>query len=274
MLKTVFSLAILGLLSLNAEAIETVRAVGSTTVLPIVAEAAKGYQRHHSEIRITVSGGGSGVGIASILQGSTDLGMSSREPTPEEQARLAGKAKLVPIARDAVAVVVSKAVAVGGVKALTLDQIAAIYRGRITNWKQVGGPDAKILVIDKEPGRGTRHVFAEVVLGDAQARAPGATVIAGSNNEVQAIVARSDSAIGMLSNAWLNDRVRSVAVIVDSEPVPPTLENIRSGRYPIRRDLFLLVPQEAKSPVTDFVDFLLSPAGQEIVFQSGYLPVR
>lgn len=193
--------------------------------------------------------------------------MSSREPTPEEQARLAGKARLVPVARDAVAVVVSKAVAVGGVKALTLDQIAAIYRGRITNWKQVGGPDARILVIDKEPGRGIRHVFAEVVLGDAQARAPGAMLVAGSNNEEQAIVARSDSAIGMLSNAWLNDQVRAVA----ESRSRPRLRISKTAATP-SVGICSCWCCKAKSAAADFVDFLLSPAGQEIVSQVGYLP--
>ncbi|XSG85323.1 MAG: phosphate ABC transporter substrate-binding protein [Methylohalobius sp. ZOD2] len=274
MIKIIFSCVWLLFLPLAGQAAETVRVAGSTTVLPIVSEAAKQYRESHPRVRITVSGGGSGVGIASILQHSADLGMSSREPTPEEQARLDGQAELISVARDAVAVVVSKAVAVGGVKTLTLDQIAAIYRGEIANWKQVGGPDADILVIDKEPGRGTRHVFAKAVLGDERARAPGARLIAGSNNEEQAIVARSNSAIGMLSNAWLNDRVRSVAVIVDGEPIPPTAKNIRSGRYPISRDLFLLMPQDAPTEVADFVDFILSPPGQKIVSQVGYLPVR
>ncbi|GAB6067930.1 phosphate ABC transporter substrate-binding protein [Methylothermus subterraneus] len=274
MLKTAFSLVLLGVLVIRADAAPTVRVVGSSTVLPIVAEAAKEYQKRHPAVKITVAGGGSGVGIAAILQGSADLGMSSREPTAEEQTRLVGKAKLIPLASDAVAVVVSKAVAEGGIRSLTLEQIAAIYRGEITNWKQLGGPDARILVIDKEPDRGTRHVFAQAVLGDAQTRAPGAMIVAGSNNEEQAIVARSDSAIGMLSNAWLTDRVRAVAVAAGGEPVLPTLENVQNGRYPISRDLFLLVPENAPPEVSGFVDFLLSPAGQAIVSRVGYLPVR
>jgi ABC-type phosphate transport system, periplasmic component len=252
----------------------TLHAVGSTTVLPVVSTAAQAYHKLHPEVVITVSGGGSGVGIASMIQHTADIGMASREPDAGEMAKLRGRVQIFTIARDAVAVVVSKAVYVGGVRRLTLAQIAAIYRGKITNWKALGGPDARILVIDKEPGRGTRHVFARAVLGDEHARAPGAMVIAGSNNEEQALIARSDSAIGMLSNAWLNDAVRGVAVGEKGKAVPPDIRHVRDGSYPISRSLHVILPKSAPPAARDFVRFLLSPQGQEIVKKSGYLPVR
>jgi len=157
---------------------------------------------------------------------------------------------------------------------LSLKQIADIYRGKIKNWKKVGGPDARIFVIDKEASRGTRHVFAEAVLGDAHARAPGASVISGSNNEEQSLVARSNSAIGMLSNAWLNDAVRGVAVGKGNHAVLPDIQHVRDGSYPISRGLHVILLKNAPPEARAFVDFLLSPRGQEIVKQSGYLPVR
>ncbi|HEB78665.1 MAG TPA: PstS family phosphate ABC transporter substrate-binding protein [Methylothermaceae bacterium] len=259
---------------LTGNAGELIRVAGSSTVLPVIAEAARHYHTAHPDVSIAVSGGGSGVGIATVLQGGADLGMSSREPTPAEWTRLRQRRiRLVAIGRDGIAVAVSKAVVEGGVDALSLAQIAAIYRGEIRNWKTLGGPDRTILVIDKERGRGTRHVFAKVVLGHAMARAPGASVVAGSNNEMQALIGRSDNAIGMLSYAWLNDKVRGLPLRINGRDIPPAAETIRNGGYPLRRDLFLLVPETARAAVIDFVQFLLSPKGQSLVRQCGYLPL-
>ncbi len=272
-MKNALVMALVALWSLPVQAGEMIAAVGSTTVLPVVSQAAEAYHKLHPEVKITVSGGGSGVGIASIIQGTAQLGMASRETTPEEQAKLDGKVKNIVIAADAVAVVVSKAVYESGVHQLSLDQIAAIYRGEIRSWKEVGGADAKILVIDKEASRGTRHVFAKAVLGDAHARADGASIISGSNNEEQSIVSRSDNAIGMLSNAWLNDRVRGIDVVVGGQPIAPTIEHVRDHSYPIARGLHVLLPNDASPAARAFVDYLLSPAGQAIVTEVGYLPV-
>jgi len=257
-----------------SHAATTLHAAGSTTVLPVVSTAANIWHKQHPDVTITVSGGGSGVGIASMIQGTADIGMASREIDAEETAKLHGKVKVFSIAKDAVAVVVSKSVYIGGVHQLSLKQIAGIYRGEIKNWKNVGGPDARIFVIDKEPSRGTRHVFAEAVLGDAHARAPGASVISGSNNEEQSLVAHSNSAIGMLSNAWLNDAVRGVAVGEGHHAVLPDIQHVRDGSYPISRGLHVLLPKNGPPEARAFVDFLLSPEGQEIVRQSGYLAVR
>jgi len=258
----------------HAEETETLHAVGSTTVLPVMSRAATIFHNMHPDITITVSGGGSGVGIASMIQHTAQIGMASRNTTPEEQSQLSGKVKNIVIARDAVAVVVSKAVYLGGITHLSLAQIANIYRGKITNWKQLGGPDMRILAIDKEASRGTRQVFAEAVLGSAHARAPGASLISGSNNEEQAIVAHSNQAIGMLSNAWLNDKVRGLAIDVDGEAIKPSIEQIRNGKYPISRGLHVLIAQDASPATHDLIAFLLSDAGQKIVKQAGYLPIR
>ncbi len=269
-----FLLVIISIFVLPLQAAEQLRVVGSTTVLPIIAEAAKQYRQLNPALTLTVSGGGSGVGISAIQQGTAEIGMLSRTLTVKEQQRLAPGFKVVAVARDAVAVAVSKAVYEGGVRALTLAQVAAIYRGEIKNWKAVGGLDAAILVIDKEASRGTRHVFAKVVLGDEQARAPGATIISGSNNEEQAAIAGSRQAIGMLSNAWLNDAVRAVAIGDVGKAVLPTIEHVADGLYPIQRELNVLFMGDVDKPANDFVEFLLSDAGQRIVEQIGYLRVR
>ncbi|MDX8390911.1 MAG: substrate-binding domain-containing protein [Mariprofundaceae bacterium] len=252
----------------------TIHSVGSTTVLPIISAAAQAYHAKHPDVTITVSGGGSGVGIASIIQGTAALGMASRDIDSKEKSQLGDGTRVVTIAMDAVAVVVSKAVYLGGVEQLSLKDIADIYRGKIKNWKELGGPDSRILVIDKEASRGTRHVFAKAVLGHAHARAAGAFIVSGSNNEEQAIISRSDSAIGMLSNAWLNDKVRGLAILVHGQRLQPTLEHVRDGSYPISRGLHVILAKDAEPEANDFIAFLLSEAGQKIVEKSGYLPVR
>jgi len=251
---------------------ETIRVVGSSTLLPVMAEAAKQYQRLHPGVTITVSGGGSGVGVAAMLGGSTDLGMISRSLTAAEKAQLGDRVTPVTIARDAVAVVVSGPIYEAGVRALSVDQIAAVYRGKIRNWSRLGGPDRPILVIDKEAGRGTRHVFAQAVLGEAHARAPGVVIVAGSNNEMQALVARSDSAIGIVSLAWCNDRVRPLAIRTAAGEISP--EGEPSGSYPLSRDLVLLTPSQRSAAIEGLIAYLLSQQGQAIVETLGYQKVR
>ncbi|MDQ7004142.1 MAG: substrate-binding domain-containing protein [Ghiorsea sp.] len=261
-------------LSTPLVAAQRISVVGSTTVLPVISQAAALFHAQHPDITITVSGGGSGVGIASVIQGTAHIGMASRQTTQEEQAKLKGKVDNIIIAADAVAIAISKAVYESGVHALSVQQIADIYRGNIRNWKDVGGLDARIVVIDKEASRGTRHVFAEAILGDKHARAKGASIISGSNNEEQAIISRSDAAIGMLSNAWLNDKVRGIDIIVNGQHISPSIEHVRDHSYPLARGLHILLPNNASKAAKDFVQFLLSESGQNIVKQVGYLPVH
>ncbi len=253
---------------------ERITVMGSTTVMPIIAEAAKPFRASHPQLTITVSGGGSGVGIASVRKGTATIGMASRNLSAWEMAEMGQEFKVYAIGRDAVAAAVSQAIFLGGVQHLTLAEIASIYRGQISNWRALGGPDARILVIDKEPSRGTRHVFAKAVFGNAHARAPGATIISGSNNEEQATIARSDQAIGQLSLAWMNDRVRALAIEIDGKIIAPTIPHIADGSYPIQRSLNIIVHRDASPAVMAFINFLLSKDGQKIVRDVGYLPVN
>jgi len=255
---------------------ESMQVAGSTTVLPVVARAAEQFKMDHPDINIIINAGGSGVGINQLGEGKVNIGMASRDIT-EVEVKKYPKTHFVThtIGRDAVVPVVSSEVFDAGVQALALEQIAKIYRGEFSNWKDVGGPDKEILVIDKEQSRGTRHVFMEVVLGDEEAEAPGADLVLGSNNEEQTAIAQSDAAIGMLSNAWMNEDVKGLSIILpDNSVVQPVLENIVNGSFPITRALLLITDGEPTGDVKAFIDFVLSEKGQEIVEEAGYVRIK
>ena len=252
-----------------------IRVAGSTTVLPVVSRAAERFQVHNPSIKITVNAGGSGVGIHGAGTRRLDVGLASREITPRESNQYkSSQLNTIVIGRDAVACVVSSEIFHSGVNSLSRSQIGDIYLGKITNWKEVGGPDRKIIVIDKETHRGTRHVFMHYLFGKSNARAPGARLVTGSNNEEQAKIAQSDSAIGMLCIAWINHEVVGIGIREGRQVIQPTLQNVRSGHFPIARNLNLVTAGKPKGAVAQFVDYLLSPEGQSFVEASGYIPIH
>ncbi len=247
---------------------------GSTTVIPIVSRAAERYRSIHPKVRILTKAGGSGVGAHAAGTKRADIGMTSRELTLHEIDRYkSAKLQTHILGKDAVAPVVSSEVYQTGVRALTKKQIGDIYLGKIVNWKEVGGPDRPIVVIDKERHRGTRHVFMKYILGDAEARAPGARLVTGSNNEEQTKIAQSDSAIGMLSFAWINDQVRGLGLRDGDRVIEPNLESVRDGSFPIARNLNLVTAGPPQGEVKGFIEYLLGPEGQKIVEESGFIPL-
>lgn len=246
---------------------------GSTTILPTVSKAADAYKMQTGQT-IFVNAGGSGAGFNQLAEGQTDIGMMSRDITPNELEKFPGlDFRVISIGTDAVVPVVSSEIYNTGVKALSLSEIASIYRGEIENWSTLGGPDKDILVIDKEASSGTRHTFMDIIMGDKDAAAPGADLVLGANNEEQTAITQSDSAIGMLSHAWINADVRGLAIKTDAGFIEPTLNNIRSGAFPITRDLTLITRSDIKPEAKAFIDYILSSDGQIFVEQSGYVKV-
>jgi len=254
---------------------ESINISGSTTVLKVVAVAAEKYKLEHPEVNLIINAGGSGVGINQLGKQNIEIGMASRNITDKEIAQYPEVDFVThSIGKDAVVPVVSSEVFDAGVQALTLEQIGQIYRGKITNWSVLGGPDKDILVIDKERARGTRHVFMKAVLGDKEADAPGADLVLGANNEEQTAIVQSDAAIGMLSNAWLNKDVKGLSIILeDSTIIAPSLANIINGSFPITRDLYLITNGAPTGAAKNFIDFMLSKKGQQMVEEAGYVKV-
>lgn len=274
-LKYLFIALLLPLIGSGCTKSDSINIAGSSTVLPVVSQAAEQYRLQHSDVPIIVNAGGSGTGIHQLGTGTVDIGMTSRHITNEEITAYPDVNFVYhAIGRDAVVVAVSSEIYDAGITALSLTDIGSIYKGEIRNWKQLGGPDRDILVIDKEPSRGTRHVFMAAVLGDSMATAPGADLVLGSNNEEQTAIVQSDAAVGMLSHAWLNEDVRGLAIIMSNgDMVEPTPANFINHRYPVIRDLLIVTDGEPQGQLRDFIDFLFSAEGQRIVEQAGYVAI-
>ncbi|TVZ28330.1 phosphate transport system substrate-binding protein [Gillisia sp. Hel_I_86] len=255
---------------------EAVNIAGSTSVLPIISIAAEEFRKNNPELTIIVNGGGSGVGVNQLGEGKINIGMVSRDITQEEISAYPNiNFNPISIGKDAVVPVISSEIYNYGITSLTLEQIAKIYRGEVRNWNKLGGPDKEILVIDKEASRGTRHVFMEIVLGDKEAIAAGTDLVLGSNNEEQTAIVQSDAAIGMLSNAWLNEDVKGLNIkMLDGTIIEPTLNNIINNKFPITRDLLIVTNGKPAGAVKYFIEYLLSSEGQKIVEEAGYVGIN
>lgn len=240
----------------------TVTLAGSTSVQPLAEELGTFYMEVNGDARIEVAGGGSGAGVKAAQSGTADIGMASRALKAEETG-----IEAVAIAIDGIAVVVNKDNAAND---LTKDQIKDIFNGKIKNWKEVGGNDANIVVVNREEGSGTRDAFKELVLGEEEFVAE--AIIQNSTGAVREAISQDINAIGYISLGGLNDTVHAVKV----DGVEATEENIKQGNYPISRPFnFLLNEGTESTEITQaFIDYVLSPEGQAVVADHGYVTVK
>jgi phosphate transport system substrate-binding protein len=247
---------------------------GSTTVNPPVAEAAEILRAEKMmEIQVDTQGGSNG-GISMLGEGLVHIGMASKHVSDEDRAKFPKcDFNEVHIGEDAVALIVSADVWNGGVKCVTKNQIKAIYEGAIKNWKELGGPDKRIVFFNKEPGRGTWEVFAQWVYGSPKNAPHVSFPEVGGNEETRNKVASTKGALSQLSSSWADGRKVFALGIKsdDGELVAPTNENIANRKYPMSRPLFLLTNGEPAGDVKTLVDFVLSERGQELVKKHGYL---
>lgn len=242
----------------------TIKISGSTTVLPIAEESAKRFMAKNQNYRIEVSGGGSGFGVKQVGEGLVDIGMASRDLKAEEKEKYPN---LIPhgIALDGVAVVVNPENPVAG---LTQEQVQKIFSGEITNWKEVGGPDAPINVYTRDEESGTREVFWEKALNKGKIIEK-ATVVS-SNGAMKTAVGQDKNGIGYLSVGYIDSSIKPVKF----NGVEPTEENVKKGTYKISRTLYMITNGEPSPAVKAYLDYVLSPEGQEIVKEKGYLPIK
>jgi len=240
---------------------------GSTTVLPIIQKAAEEFHAT-KKISVSVSGTGSGDGIKSIIEGNCDIAMSSREMKPAEleKARAKGvKVAEIAIAYDMIVLVVNPK---NPVTQITLDQLKAIYDGSVSTWNQVGGNKDNIVVVSRDTSSGTFEVWESKVMKKADVRRD--ALLQASNGAIVTTVAGNPKAIGYVGFGYLNNSVRAISV----NNVPVTIENGRSGKFPVSRKLYMYVNEnKLKDNAKKFIDFLLGTKGQALVKEAGYLPL-
>lgn len=256
-----------------APAAEALRVNGSTTVNPVVAEAAEILRAEEGMAIVVDTQGGSSGGIAALADGRAEVAMSSRPVNDDDRRKFpAVDFRSHPIGVDAVALVVSRDVWEGGVKALSREQMQGIYEGRIRNWRQLGGADRRIAFFNKEPGRGTWEVFAHWLYGDPHQAPLVSFPEVGANEEARTKVASTRGALSQLSAAWADgERVFALGVRQGKGVVTTTPEAVASGRYPISRTLLLVTDGAPRGPAKQLLAFLRSPRGQELVRRHGYL---
>ncbi len=235
------------------------------------------YMKAHPDAKISVTGGGSGTGVAALINGTTDICASSRDLNEEEKKSAEGKSLNLTdlaVARDALSIVVHPS---NPINELTTEQIASIYTGAVTNWKDVGGPDESIVVASRESSSGTFMFFQEHVL-QKKDYAASALLLPATSAIVQT-VADSSGAIGYVGLGYVQEATGKVKVIAvksaaDAPAVTPTVETVLNGQYSIARPLFLIVSKEPAGAVKGFLDFCLSEEGQKIVVDTGYVKVK
>jgi phosphate transport system substrate-binding protein len=257
----------------------SIQVKGSDTMVNLVQAWAEKYMEHNPGSFVAVTGGGSGTGLSSLISGTCDIAMSSRNIKVTEVA-LAEKRGINPneikAALDGLAVVVNPE---NPVDRLTVDELAAVFTGRIVNWKELGGRDEKIVILSREVNSGTHVYFKEHVLrkndpGSQEEFAPGALMLS-SSQAIADEVAGNSAAIGYYGMGYISASQKPVAVAQEhgGEYVLPLIENVMNGTYPISRPLFLYTNGVPASLVGEFVEFALSPEGQEIVRTMDFVPL-
>jgi phosphate transport system substrate-binding protein len=252
---------------------QTVKIIGSDTVLPLTQKEAEMFIKTNKDASIAVTGGGSGVGIAALTEGTTDIAMTSRSLKFYEKIKLQTAKiayKQVEIAKDALSVIVHPS---NKVSRLNRQQLEDIFTGKITNWKQVGGSDMRIIVYTRETSSGTYEFFKDHVMGKKNF-ARTALSMSATGAVIQSI-SQTKGAIGYVGLAYLNKKVKPIAVSFTGKGyVAPTVQNALSGKYPITRPLYYFYDVKREKAVMPFISFVLSEKGQQIVKEDGYIPVK
>jgi len=253
---------------------------GSDTIVNLALAWAEAYQVEHPDVRISVTGGGSGTGIAALINDTVDLANASRQIKTEEieeaQAKEVEPVEHI-IARDAIAVIVNSE---NPVSELTLQQISDIYSGKYTNWQEVGGEDRPIVKLSRETNSGTHVYFLETVLrlgnSDDETLFSMDTLLLPSSEGIISEVRQNPNAIGYDGLGYVPDDVKMIAIAKEAggEYVLPSIETVNDKTYAIARDLYMYTNGEPTGIVKDYLDWILSEEAQQIVADLGFVPAK
>ncbi|MCF7888094.1 MAG: phosphate ABC transporter substrate-binding protein [Candidatus Omnitrophica bacterium] len=247
---------------------ESITIKGSTTVYPVAQATAEKFMDMYPEVRISIQGGGSGFGIAALIDGTTDIGNASRPIKDKEIKKALSKGtdpKAHVVALDGIAVVVNPS---NSVSALTKQQIKDIYTGKISDWSDVGGSGGKIVVISRDSASGTFETFNKLALDKERVR-PDALLQA-SNQAVATTVTKTPGAIGYVGLGYLTSKVKGV----DVNGVEASKDTVRSGEYSLARPLFMYTNGPAKGMIEKYLDFVTSSEGQRLAEKEGYVGLK
>ncbi|MGA2090345.1 MAG: PstS family phosphate ABC transporter substrate-binding protein [Endomicrobiales bacterium] len=241
---------------------------GSTTVLPIAQRAAEDFMNAHKDAQLTVRGGGSGVGITSLLEKTCDIADSSR-PIKDAEIQKAASNGVAPkayvIAMDGIAVIVHPS---NGIKNMTKQQIQDIFTGKISDWKQLAMPAQQIVVVSRDSASGTFEAFGALALDGNKVRAD--ALLQASNQAVASVVAKTPGAIGYIGLGYITGAVKAVSV----NGIAATKQTVLAGKYPFSRPLFMYTNGPAKGTAKDFITFILSKDGQKLVEEEGFVALK
>jgi phosphate transport system substrate-binding protein len=262
----------------NADAASYIENKGSDTIVNLALAWAERYQAEHPDVRISVTGGGSGTGIASLINGTVDIANASRQIKDEEtgEAKSNGVEPIEHIiARDAIAVIVNPE---NPVSQLTLKQISDIYSGKLKNWSEVGGEDRPIVRLSRETNSGTHVYFLETVLrlGNSEDKTLFSTdtLLLPSSEGIIVEVRQNPNAIGYDGLGYVPEDLKMIA-IAEKEGgsyVLPSIATVNDKTYPIARDLYMYTDGEPTGIVKEYLDWILSAEAQEIVAELGFVP--
>ncbi|MDD5156215.1 MAG: phosphate ABC transporter substrate-binding protein [Candidatus Omnitrophica bacterium] len=253
---------------------------GSDTMVNLGQAWAEKYMEINPQEFVAVTGGGSGTGISSLISGTCDIAETSRSMKKEE-IKLAEDRGVEPlehtVALDGIAVVVNPR---NPVDKLTLEELRGIFMGAIKNWKEVGGEDKKIVILSREVNSGTHVFFKEHVLRRGNEKGPEEfapnALLMPSSQAIADEVAQNSNSIGYYGMGYISPKQKPIAVAKDEKSgyVSPDIQNVISGKYPISRPLFLYTNGQAQGLVRNFLDFVLSKEGQEIVLATDFVPIK
>jgi phosphate transport system substrate-binding protein len=245
---------------------------GSDTMVNLAQAWSEAFMTTNSGVNIAVKGGGSGTGITALINGTADFADASRNVKDDEKQAASSKGENLvetAVAKDGISVIVNPS---NQVAALTTEQLGKIYRGEITNWKDVGGADAQIVLLGRDTSSGTYELFKEKVVGKDRDYSKSMRNLA-SNQAILSEVQKNANAIGYIGLGYAQNAGNSVKrVTVDG--VEDTAANVQNGTYPLSRDLYMVSNGELKDLMKSYIDWILGPDGQKIVTDQGFVRLQ